>query len=448
MRQIPEMFGHGTIQYLSSTRTQVKGLVTAAHISFFPRLQILLCGVYMQKTKIREETGVDTGMLNIWRRRFDYKKNQTYYYNGYLNTTKTELDDEEKQLLEKPAPDTYNTTAVMPLLEFIRHPISNLLHNGATHQILGLSNNTHWVKDYAELGDCLLGDVWTQKDLLKFAKRRIERFLFTGIKEREEESLGVLISELGLSWNRTAYKVASQDAIDYSEEIQPRMGASETAIKVLADIQQIREKINDVYNTLVRNKRGGKHEEQAEQLSLIQDYKREISQLQQKLFDEGGEGTAARQVKPDRVFRSQDDLATAYHKCVSKAGQKSQGKRENSLRFLITANGEYVTFSGQHRSQIDPFIIAEIRRRNWMDVQLYEHANMVLDMDIERLNDTDSFLALPPAPSNFRRSIIQRNINWPVFNAENKRTGQFRHVQVTLDAPSRRHVVENKHVEL
>ncbi len=64
-----------------------------------------------------------------WR---DYKdsKNRTYYFNDRTNTSVWTLPDAKDVL------DPYDNLLVMPLAEFVEHPIAReLLHNGATLQV-------------------------------------------------------------------------------------------------------------------------------------------------------------------------------------------------------------------------------------------------------------------------------------------------------------------------
>ena len=45
----------------------------------------------------------------------------------------------------EPVLDPYNNSLVMPLAEWIEHPIAEeLIHNGATLQVLGLTNYSFW----------------------------------------------------------------------------------------------------------------------------------------------------------------------------------------------------------------------------------------------------------------------------------------------------------------
>ena len=94
-----------------------------------------------------------------------------------------------KITIEGEVEDSYNMEAMlMPLHEFIHHPLAyDIIHNGATFQVSGLTNNSHiegsqeirhYVEKYPLLG----------KDVLQVAKRRLDKMLFVGLTENHKES--------------------------------------------------------------------------------------------------------------------------------------------------------------------------------------------------------------------------------------------------------------------
>ena len=66
-------------------------------------------------------------------------QNEVAYFNRLLNTTAYTLTDEQRPyLLTQPLPrlDSYDNELYMPLLDYVRHPVSaELLHNGQTLQV-------------------------------------------------------------------------------------------------------------------------------------------------------------------------------------------------------------------------------------------------------------------------------------------------------------------------
>ncbi|KAG0589112.1 hypothetical protein M758_2G245000 [Ceratodon purpureus] len=93
---------------------------------------------------------------------------------------------------------TYDApTITMPLTEFIHHPVAHeLVHNGATFQVAGLTNNSYeegsvvirkCISQYPKLG----------YQVLDVAKRRLDSMLFVGLTEKHQESATTFFSLVG-----------------------------------------------------------------------------------------------------------------------------------------------------------------------------------------------------------------------------------------------------------
>ncbi len=142
--------------------------------------------------------------------------------------------------------DPYNNSLVMPLHEWVEHPIAEeLMHNGATLQVrvggrasvagglakpwqclaarnglrsfecmphllsttctcflqvLGLTNFSHWPRDEAApLRACLRSNAVAREMLLKLAARRLRAMAHVGLTERLEESVVSMAADLGAS---------------------------------------------------------------------------------------------------------------------------------------------------------------------------------------------------------------------------------------------------------
>lgn len=94
--------------------------------------------------------------------------------------------------------DTYDAAVLaMPFAEFVDHPVAHeLVHNGATFQVAGLTNTSfsenagairHCVDRFPHLGQ-LVVDV---------AKKRLDRMLYVGLTERQNESAVFFAKVLG-----------------------------------------------------------------------------------------------------------------------------------------------------------------------------------------------------------------------------------------------------------
>lgn len=102
--------------------------------------------------------------------------------------------------------DPYNNKLVMPLKDFIEHPIAQeLLHNGGLLQVLGLTNYSHR-SDAAELRNCFAqGHAATRETLLKFALQRLSKFSHVGTTDRLSESVAACAASLNTPLDKPPY---------------------------------------------------------------------------------------------------------------------------------------------------------------------------------------------------------------------------------------------------
>ncbi|KAI3696952.1 hypothetical protein L6452_29607 [Arctium lappa] len=94
--------------------------------------------------------------------------------------------------------DTYNMEEiVMPLHEYIHHPVAlDLVHNGATFQVAGLTNNSN-IRGAHELRQCVITYQVLGKHVLKVAKKRLDNMLYVGITEDHRESATMFANVVG-----------------------------------------------------------------------------------------------------------------------------------------------------------------------------------------------------------------------------------------------------------
>eukprot|EP00798_Chlamydomonas_sp_ICE-L_P032022 gene32022-16545_t len=75
-----------------------------------------------------------------------------------------------------PSLDPYNNRLYMPLHEFMETDIAHeLLHNGETYQVLGITNYSHW-NDAEELRHCMTSYPSAMEAMFNISKARIQRF--------------------------------------------------------------------------------------------------------------------------------------------------------------------------------------------------------------------------------------------------------------------------------
>eukprot|EP01018_Ginkgo_biloba_P036162 Gb_27871 [translate_table: standard] len=121
------------------------------------------------------------------------KNKKRQYATRKKHTGKTAIMEEPKRKV-----NLYNSPEfVMPLHEFIHHPMAfELVHNGATFQVAGITNNSH-LEDAEEIRNCVLQYEDLGHYILDVAKKRIEKMFFVGLTDKHEESAKILANLIG-----------------------------------------------------------------------------------------------------------------------------------------------------------------------------------------------------------------------------------------------------------
>ncbi|DBB06421.1 TPA: hypothetical protein ACH3X1_011981 [Trebouxia sp. C0004] len=250
--------------------------------------------------------------------------------------------------------DPYQNSLVMPLAEFIEHPLAHeLVHNGQTLQVLGLTNYSHW-KEAAPVRQCLQGSQTAQKLLSSLALKQLQRFVHVGVMDMLDGSIEAIASTLklrldGPSW-RNAVNTSTQ-----SEEAQ----------------------------------------QQADEQAFVE---QPSSQLNRQ------------QTEPDSAFLQPGPLWESYRHCALRARRKNAVRRTRSFALLKLPDGRQVEFGGEARAAIDPSILARIRQLNQMDVDLYDAGKQLLLDRREALRSDGQLQHLPQLSQNASKIHQRRHL--------------------------------------
>ena len=141
----------------------------------------------------------------------DPATNKTYYFDRKKNTTTWSM----------PAPNAtlnaYDNELTMPLHEWIETPeIEDLIHNGHTLQVLGISNTSFW-SEAPSLRRCFFKDEESRKELLDMAKKKLSHMRHVGLQDTLEESVASLAASLQRKMNDSVYKSIPLKAYFYDE---------------------------------------------------------------------------------------------------------------------------------------------------------------------------------------------------------------------------------------
>lgn len=219
--------------------------------------------------------------------------------------------------------DPYNMEdIVMPLLNYINNPISHeIVHNGATFQIAGLTNNSylpeshevrHCVDKYNNLGDYVL----------QVAKKRLDNMLYVGLTEDHRESATMFANVVG-----------------------------QQVISQLVNSNAIGKEAN------VNN---------SEQGTSFSD-----SELDQNTNsdEKGNETTSSDDNEVNQDNMTVEKLMDTYEVCISGLRKTQTRRRIASLKRISPAN-----FTKEARNRVPQMVLQRIQSLNKLDVELYEYA--------------------------------------------------------------------------
>ncbi|KAI3722025.1 hypothetical protein L2E82_33049 [Cichorium intybus] len=218
--------------------------------------------------------------------------------------------------------DSYNMEEIAtPLHEFINHPVTlDLVHNGATFQIAGLTNNSNTWKVH-EVRHCVMSYQSLGKYVVEVAKKRLDDMLYVGLTEDHKQSATMFANFVGA-------QVISQ------------LAAS-----------------NPGTETVNYNK--------SEQGSV---------------FSKAGSSTSHDQGNNTSMVKEQTEnmtvgkLMETYETCVSKLRSTQSKRRITSLKRIFPAN-----FTKEARKHVPEAVLKQIILLNSLDVELYKHAHIIFE---------------------------------------------------------------------
>ncbi|GER33533.1 tyrosylprotein sulfotransferase [Striga asiatica] len=219
---------------------------------------------------------------------------------------------------------------VMPLHKYIKDPIArDIVHNGATFQITGLTNNSYF-PEARKVRHCVLKYPNLGKYVLEVAKGRLDKMLYIGLTENHKESASMFANIVGT-------QVISQHSISSSSK------------EVEADSD-------------------------SEHNSLLSDTE----------SDSNDQGNSTNQTLKNVSSTSDDELShenltigklmDAYEPCIANLRNSHAERRVASFNRISPAN-----FTKESRSKVPDALIHEIELLNSLDVELYSYAQHIFE---------------------------------------------------------------------
>ncbi|XP_047093263.1 protein-tyrosine sulfotransferase-like [Lolium rigidum] len=222
----------------------------------------------------------------------------------------------------------------MPLHQYINDPVAHeIIHNGATFQVTGLTNNSyfdgahkvrHCVRKHPDLG----------RFVLQVAKNRLDRMLYVGLTEDHEESARLFAHMVGA-------QVLSQSGI------------------LNLDIQEDPPSGTDPHSSMLDQE----DEETNEHMNSTDGWS--SNDALNTTDDDHGKGNM-----------TVGKLMETYESCIASLRKSQSNRRKISLKKVAEAN-----FTKAARRQVPEAILKQIISLNSLDMELYEHAKSIFTQE-------------------------------------------------------------------
>ncbi|KAF3454987.1 hypothetical protein FNV43_RR05435 [Rhamnella rubrinervis] len=223
--------------------------------------------------------------------------------------------------------DPYNMEEmVMPLHEYIYDPIArDIVHNGATFQVAGLTNNSYTEEAHA-VRHCVQRHKVLGEHVLKVAKKRLDNMLYVGLTEEHRESATMFANVVG-------------------SQVISQLRSSNSSMENAAD------------NKL-------------EQSSSFSDSNPNDDDHQNSSSDQKASDTVTSEnAEAVKGNMTAGELMESYEVCISSLRKAQSHRRTSSLRRISPAN-----FTKEARHQVPEVVLQQIRSLNHLDLELYKYA--------------------------------------------------------------------------
>ncbi|KAK4756482.1 hypothetical protein SAY87_006609 [Trapa incisa] len=236
---------------------------------------------------------------------------------------------------------------VMPLHDYINDAIArDIIHNGATLQIAGLTNNSYYDGAH-EVRHCIIEFKELGVHVLEVAKRRLDEMLYVGLTEDHRESATMFANVVGA-------QVISQ--------LRSRSPVPETVAA-----KRTSEQSSTMYSeSMDRHDQNGTLDEEVNGIH------------------------APGNVEANKENMTVTKLIKAYESCIHPLRSIQSRRRISSLKHIAPAN-----FTKEARLHVSEAVLQEIKSFNSLDLELYEYARKIFSNQHKRtaqkLLTTESF---------------------------------------------------------
>lgn len=218
--------------------------------------------------------------------------------------------------------DSYNMEdTVMPLHEYINDAVAHdIIHNGATFQVAGLTNNSYFAESH-EVRHCIQLHQSLGEYVLKVAKKRLDNMLYVGLTEDHRESASMFANVVGSQIISQLVTSSSKPGVSHNKSGSDSNNKNQQ---------------NDVLDNTSGTPSSGN-----------------VSTTFNKNMTVG-------------------ELMEAYESCISSLRKAQSRRRISSLKRISPAN-----FSKEARLKVPESLLQQIASLNRLDIELYKHAQSI-----------------------------------------------------------------------
>eukprot|EP00892_Ulva_mutabilis_P010571 jgi/Ulvmu1/7887/UM004_0118.1 len=325
---------------------------------------------------------------------------EPYYLNRVQNRTEWEIPAGEEHLYTPETGrnvDAYDNVMYMSLLDFANHfDAHELIHNGQTLQVLGLTNYSS-DPEAGTLRKCMHDDPVAARLAVDYAKERLRTFTHVGTFEGMREHLSAFASKMGIDLDSHAYSSNKQHAFSYDADPEEAEKEAEAERFLDEELPQTIPEIQKEVQALNKESKGLRDVMQQPQWNAsspdgvnVTERQEAIMAMrerlqQQMLHIKAGrkivnrlEATGrARQLVPDSEHITNRTIAENFANCESNAQSRAHSKRRGVMAKLKREDGGAPQFSRNARRAIPGDVLKRIRAINWMDMELHELATAI-----------------------------------------------------------------------
>ncbi|CAI9761520.1 unnamed protein product [Fraxinus pennsylvanica] len=225
--------------------------------------------------------------------------------------------------------NSYNMEEIlMPLHEYINEPIvQDIVHNGATFQIAGLTNNSYLMESH-EVRHCVLKYPTLGKSVLEVAKKRLDDMLFVGFTENHNESASMFANVVG------AQVISQLSTLSSNRDVANNSDSEQSSL--LLDSRKVAN-------------------------YQINDTSKKVKKVSSIDMDEA-----------ENKNMNVRELLEEYESCISNVWNSQKERRAKSMQHISPAN-----FTKEARRQVPKVLIQKITSLNSLDMELYNYGRSI-----------------------------------------------------------------------